>query len=99
MDDGFVCKNGGETCNDYEVSFCCPKYGAGNVHCDKKGYKWTKWLDNDDPEGYLSTGDWETRTAYAERDVCSNPIGVQVNIEIYFETLNPCAVGICNFKF
>ena len=78
VEEGFQCENGNKQCNDYEVSFCCPKYGAGDVHCNQKGYKWTNWLDNDDPDNnQLSTGDWETRTAYAERDVCSHPIGVQ----------------------
>jgi hypothetical protein len=69
----------GPQCNDHSVSFCCPKYGAGDLHCNKKGYKWTSWIDNDDPdENQLSTGDWETHTAYAEREVCSNPIGKSI---------------------
>ena len=34
-------------------------------------------MDRDDPTGVGNTGDWETRTAFTERQVCSNPTGVQ----------------------
>ena len=57
--EGFVCQNDiFNTCADYEVTWCCPKWGHGNLHCDIKGYEWTAWLDGDDASG---TGDWETR--------------------------------------
>ena len=76
VEEGFVCQNDAyNTCVDFEVSWCCPKWGVGNLHCDKKGYEWTKWINNDSP--LTSTGDWETRSSYAEREVCSHPIGVQ----------------------
>ena len=58
--EGFVCQNDiFNTCADYEVTWCCPKWGHGNLHCDIKGYEWTAWIDGDDPTS--STGDWETR--------------------------------------
>ena len=46
-------------CADFEVSWCCPKWGKGNLHCDQKGYEWTLWINNDNPTD--NTGDWETR--------------------------------------
>lgn len=59
-DEGFVCQNDiFNTCSDYEVTWCCPKWGHGNLHCDIKGYEWTPWLDKDDAAS--GTGDWETR--------------------------------------
>merc|ERR1711892_529326 len=48
---GFYCANdeqsNGEGCADFEVRYCCPKK-AEHV-CDAEGYKWTVWLDRDDP--------------------------------------------------
>ena len=74
--EGFVCMNDAfNTCNDYEVSYCCPKWGAGDVHCSAKGHEWTPWINNDDPTS--GTGDWETRTSFIESGVCSNPTGIQ----------------------
>ena len=76
VSEGFVCLNDAfNTCNDFEVSYCCPKWAAGNVHCNVQGYAWTEWINQDDPTSH--SGDWETRTSYGERMVCSNPIGVQ----------------------
>ena len=58
--EGFVCQNDiFNTCSDYEVTWCCPKWGDGNLHCDIKGFEWTPWLDKDDAS--TGTGDWETR--------------------------------------
>ena len=63
VEEGFVCQNDVfNTCADFEVSWCCPKWGVGNLHCDKKGYEWTSWMNNDHPS--TSTGDWETRYIY-----------------------------------
>ena len=74
--DGFVCQNDiMNMCDDFEVSFCCPKWGAGDLHCNTKGYEWTDWIDQDDPS--TMNGDWETREAFGERRVCTSPIGVQ----------------------
>ena len=74
--EGFVCENDlYNMCADYEGSWCCPKWGKGNLHCDIKGYEWTNWINQDSPA--TSTGDWETLSSYAERRACSNPIGVQ----------------------
>ena len=74
--EGFVCQNDiMNMCDDFEVSFCCPKWGAGDVHCSLKGYEWTDWIDQDDPAS--GNGDWETRESFGERRVCTSPIGVQ----------------------
>ena len=78
VSEGFVCLNDAfNTCNDHEVTYCCPKWAAGNVHCNIQGYEWTDWLNEDNPTD--NSGDWETRTSYGERKVCSNPIGVQAS--------------------
>ena len=38
IEEGFVCVNDAfNQCSDWEVSFCCPKWGAGDVTCDTKG--------------------------------------------------------------
>ena len=38
IEEGFVCVNDAfNQCSDWEVSFCCPKWGAGDVECDTKG--------------------------------------------------------------
>ena len=35
--EGFVCQNDAlQMCDDFEVTFCCPKWGAGDVHCNTK---------------------------------------------------------------
>ena len=76
VSEGFVCLNDAfNTCNDFEVSYCCPKWGAGDVHCSEKGHEWTTWINNDTPDA--STGDWETRPSFLESGVCSNPTGIQ----------------------
>ena len=77
--EGFVCENDAfNTCSDWEVSFCCPKWGAGNdMHCETKGYEWTDWLNHDAPDNSLTTGDWETINSFGERKVCSSPTAVQ----------------------
>ena len=77
-EEGFYCSNDDiNQCDDWSVSWCCDKWATGDRHCNTKGYAWTAWLDRDDPTGFGNTGDWETRTAFTERQVCSNPTGVQ----------------------
>ena len=74
--EGFVCLNDiFNTCNDFEVSYCCPKWGAGDTHCSIKGHEWTPWINNDSPAA--GTGDWETRPSFVESGVCSSPTGIQ----------------------
>jgi len=77
--EGFVCENDlFNTCSDWEVSFCCPKWGHGSdIHCELKGYEWTDWLNNDSPTNSFSTGDWETINSFGERTVCGAPTAVQ----------------------
>ena len=37
IQEGFTCENDPDnTCDDFEVSFCCPKWGAGDLHCNTK---------------------------------------------------------------
>jgi hypothetical protein len=50
-----------------KVRFCCPIKEKPN--CDSKGYKWTTWLDRDNPSG---TGDWETLNHFDPKKVKNN---------------------------
>lgn len=43
-------------CADFAVRYCCPKYTTGVMDCEKEGYKWSKWLNSDNPTG---NGDFE----------------------------------------
>ena len=56
---GFWCLNEEQengTCADFAVRYCCPKYKTGVMNCAKEGYKWSKWLNSDNPTG---NGDFE----------------------------------------
>ena len=52
IEEGFVCVNDAfNQCSDWEVSFCCPKWGAGDVTCDTKGklmsaIRWLKYVQD-----------------------------------------------------
>lgn len=75
IDMGFWCINSeqtnGNTCADYKVRFCCPKWQDGE--CTRENFGWTPWKDRDDPD---MSGDWETLNYYSDGDVCSSPIAV-----------------------
>ena len=47
-----------------KVRFCCPIKEKPN--CDSKGYKWTTWLDRDNPSG---NGDYETLNDFDPKKV------------------------------
>ena len=36
-DEGFYCENGAAECDDWTVSWCCPKWADGDLHCNTKG--------------------------------------------------------------
>jgi len=103
VSEGFVCVNDEfDTCSDFEVQWCCPKWGAsanGDDHCMLKGYEWTPWMNEDSP--VTGTGDWETIQSQSELKVCSNPTAIQafpatagatanthIDVEIGFWCLN-----------
>merc|ERR1719198_1383982 len=103
VSEGFVCVNDEfDTCSDFEVQWCCPKWGAsanGDDHCVLKGYEWTPWMNEDSP--VTGTGDWETIQSQSELKVCSNPTAIQafpatagatanthIDVEIGFWCLN-----------
>ena len=60
------------------------RYFQAEHTCDREGYKWTVWLDRDDPTGDVfgtgDTGDWENRDGFPANIVCQTPIGIQAQV-------------------
>ena len=84
---GFWCLNeeqsNGDSCHDFEVSFCCPKPVTDDTNttyimdgtCDLPGYGWSQYLNYDTP--LTDDGDWETLGKIPRKFACPNPTGIQ----------------------
>ena len=83
---GLVCRKKDQkdnTCNDYEVRYCCKKkdYNNGIVGSCPRDGTWTSWHSRDRPSG---TGDWEVRSLYKPKGTCVDdktpPLAIQARL-------------------